>query len=134
MKQIQSPNPRGNPNWKAGVTGNANGRPVAVDARRRFSAAFLNDLADVWAEHGHDAMLSTARLNPAVFFATCARLIPSDVKLTVEQSFGGLSPDDYAIPQAIKEALPGANDRPPSEVLQLTLEAIQAHQAKTIEG
>jgi hypothetical protein len=41
-------------------------------------------------------MLSTAKLNPAVFFATCARLIPADVKLTVQQTYGGLVPEDYA--------------------------------------
>jgi hypothetical protein len=36
---------RGNPNWTPGVSGNINGRPPGiVDARRRFTAAFLNDL------------------------------------------------------------------------------------------
>ena len=48
-------------------------------------------------------MVSTAKLNPAVFFATCARLIPADVKLTVEQTYGGLTPEDYVVLQAIKE-------------------------------
>ena len=28
-------------------------------------------------------MVKTARTNPAVFFATCARLIPNDVRVTV---------------------------------------------------
>jgi hypothetical protein len=31
-------------------------------------------------------MLHTAKTQPATFSAVCARLIPSDVKLTVEQT------------------------------------------------
>ena len=31
-------------------------------------------------------MLYTAEKQPAVFFATCARLLPNDVRVTVEQS------------------------------------------------
>ena len=30
-------------------------------------------------------MVKTARTNPAVFFATCARLIPNNVRVTVQQ-------------------------------------------------
>jgi hypothetical protein len=32
-------------------------------------------------------------------------LIPSDAKLAVEQTYGGLSPDDYAVLRAITEAI-----------------------------
>jgi hypothetical protein len=78
--------------WQLGQSGNVNGRPAG--SRRAFSASFLKDLAEVWQEHGRDTMVSTVKLNPAVFFATCARLIPSDLKLTVEQSFGGLGRED----------------------------------------
>jgi Family of unknown function (DUF5681) len=45
--------------WKAGVSGNPNGRPVGT--RQAFSAAFYRDLAEVWAAHGTDAMLNTAK-------------------------------------------------------------------------
>jgi hypothetical protein len=34
-------------------------------------------------------MLYTAEKQPAVFFATCARLIGPEVKLTIEQSLPG---------------------------------------------
>ena len=34
-------------------------------------------------------MLHTAKTNPTVFFATCARLIGPEVKLTIEQSLPG---------------------------------------------
>jgi hypothetical protein len=38
-------------------------------------------------------MVKTARNNPAVFFATCARLIGPEIKLTIEQNLpGNLSP------------------------------------------
>ena len=47
-------------------------------ARHQFSAAFLADLAEVWAEHGRETMLKTARSSPETFFATCARLLPKD--------------------------------------------------------
>src|SRR5262249_34062329 len=41
-------------------------------------------------------MLYTAEKQPAVFFATCARLIGPEVKLTIEQSLpGNLSPTDF---------------------------------------
>jgi hypothetical protein len=50
-------------------------------------AGFLKDLAEVWASHGKQTMISTARTNPAVFFATCARLISNDVRVTVEQRY-----------------------------------------------
>jgi hypothetical protein len=99
MELMKTENPG---RWKSDQSGNVNGRPVG--SRHQFSGVFLRDLADVWVEHGRDTMVSTAKLNPAVFFATCARLIPSDVKLTVEQTYGGLAPEDYAVLQAIKKA------------------------------
>jgi Family of unknown function (DUF5681) len=70
--------------WKPGQSGNLNGRPVGT--RQAFSAGFLRDLAEVWSEEGRETMVKTARTNPAVFFATCARLIGPEVKLTIEQS------------------------------------------------
>ena len=70
--------------WPPGVSGNPNGRPVG--SRSAFSAGFTRDLAEVWADKGKAAMLYTAEKQPAVFFATCARLLPNDVRVTVEQS------------------------------------------------
>jgi hypothetical protein len=68
-------------------------------------------------------MVKTARTNPAVFFATCARLIPNDVRVTVEQSLpGNLSQADWAlmreIVEAVKLAVPDAADKPPGQVLE----------------
>src|SRR6516165_2401690 len=78
---------RGRP-FPPGISGNPNGRPVG--SRTAFSAAFMRDLAETWAEHGKDTMLHTAKLNPEIFFATCARLIPKDVQLTVQQHYSAL--------------------------------------------
>jgi Family of unknown function (DUF5681) len=117
--------------WKPGQSGNPNGRPVG--ARQSFSAAFLRDLAEVWAEHGKATMLHTAKLNPEVFFATCARLIPKDVELTVRQTYSvDLDPADLEILRAIKQAIPDAGDRQPSDVFNVVLEALRAQSARLI--
>jgi hypothetical protein len=68
--------------WQPGQSGNSNGRPLG--SRTVFSQAFLKDLAEVWSDEGREAMVKTAKINPTVFFATCARLIPQDVKPTIE--------------------------------------------------
>ena len=68
-------------------------------------------------------MVKTARTNPAVFFATCARLIPNDVRVTVQQQLpGNLSAEDWAmmreIVEAVKQAIPDASSQLPGAVLQ----------------
>jgi Family of unknown function (DUF5681) len=109
--------------WKPGQSGNPNGRPVGT--RQAFSNGFLRDLAEVWQAEGKATMQHTAKTQPATFFAVCARLIPSDVKLTVEQTYGGLDQADFAILRAIKEAIPGANSMSPAAVFEHVLTAIQ---------
>ena len=70
----------------------------AIGSRSAFSAGFTRDLAEVWAEKGKASMLYTAEKQPAVFFATCARLIGPEVKLTIEQDLPtGLSTDDWSL-------------------------------------
>jgi hypothetical protein len=115
--------------WKPGQSGNPNGRPVG--ARTTFTQAFLKDLHALWAEHGKDAMLKTAKSQPEVFFGVCARLLPKDVELTISQQYPrGLDESDLAILRAIRAALPDANQRQPGEVLQLTFDALKAYLAK----
>ena len=106
--------------WPPGVSGNPNGRPVG--SRTVFSQRFLKDLAEVWSEEGREAMVKTAKTNPTVFFATCARLIGPEVKLTIEQQLpGNLSPADWnlmmQILDAVKSAIPDAHTRAAGEVL-----------------
>jgi hypothetical protein len=118
--------------WQPGQSGNAAGKPAG--ARSRFSRAFLEDLAEVWSELGRGAMVSTARTNPSTFFAIASKLIPANVELTIKETYGGLGPEDFAILQAIKQALPDAGQRSPSEVLSYTLDALRAHGARAIEA
>ena len=123
--------------WPPGVSGNPNGRPV--DSRSAFSAGFTRDLAEVWAEKGKASMLYTAEKQPAVFFATCARLLPNDVRVTVEQQLpGNLSIEDWTIMReivaAVRQAIPYASSKPPGVVLEHVLEALRAAQAKTIKA
>jgi hypothetical protein len=92
----------------------------------------MRDLAEVWAEHGKDTMLRTAKSSPETFFATCARLLPKDVELTIRQSFVGLDESDLMILRAIRDAIPNANELAPQAVLEFTLEAIRAHGARQI--
>ena len=75
-----------------------------------FSHGFLKDLAGVWASHGKETMIKTAQDNPGVFFATCARLIGPEVKLTIEQSLpGNLSMEDW---QTMKEVIEAVRQAP----------------------
>ena len=112
--------------WTAGISGNPNGRPVG--ARTAFSNAFLRDLAEVWTTEGRRCMEHTAKASPETFFAVCSKLIPKDVQLTVEQTAPrGLDADDMSILRAIKQSLPDANSRTPSEVLNYVLDAVRAH-------
>ena len=80
-------------------------------------------------------MLYTAEKQPAVFFATCARLLPNDVRVTVEQQLpGNLSPADWnlmlEIVDAVKQAIPDASNRPPGAVLEHVLDALRQAERK----
>ena len=121
--------------WPPGVSGNPNGRPVG--SRSAFSAGFTRDLAEVWADKGKAAMLYTAEKQPAVFFATCARLLPNDVRVTVEQQLpGNLSIEDWTIMReivaAVRQAIPDASSKPPGAVLEHVLSALRQADAKLI--
>src|SRR5262249_5733044 len=113
--------------WKPGQSGNLSGRPVG--SRTIFSQAFLKDLAEVWSDEGREAMLKTAKTNPTVFFATCARLIPQDIKLTVELP-GNLSMEDWQVMKEIIAAVRQAIPDPPGAVLEHVLGALRATEAK----
>ena len=65
--------------WKPAQSGNLNGRPVGSSLRLPRGSRVIW----VWVEKGKASMLYTAEKQPAVFFATCARLLPNDVRVTV---------------------------------------------------
>ena len=75
-------------------------------------------------------MLKTARTSPAAFFATCARLIGPEVKLTIEQSLpDNFSMEDWQtmkeIVEAVKRAIPDASSQSPGAVLQYVKDRLQ---------
>jgi hypothetical protein len=116
--------------WPPGQSGNLNGRPVG--SRTAFSHGSLTDLAQVWQEQGKQTMEFTAKTQPAVFFATCARLIGPEVKLTIEQSQPGLEPKDIEVLRAIRAAIPNADKMSPEQVLQHVLDAVQSFESKVV--
>ena len=84
-------------------------------------------------------MISTAQTNPAVFFATCARLIGPEVKLTIEQSLpGNLSMEDWQMMKeiiaAVHQAIPDAGSKPPDAVLEHVLTALRAADARVLDS
>jgi hypothetical protein len=114
--------------WLPGTSGNPNGRPLG--ARTEFSVSFMRDMARVWAARGGDIIEKVAADDPSRFFAVASTLIPKDVAISIEQRLpGGLSPSDLAIFQAIREAIPGANEMQPTQVLEHTLNALRAYGA-----
>jgi len=78
-------------------------------------------------------MLHTAKHSPEAFFATCARLLPKDVELTIRQNYsGGLDETDLQILRAIRDAIPNANELAPQAVLQYALDAIRSYDASRL--
>ena len=127
-----------NGRWQSGQSGNPSGLPGRpLGSRAAFSQGFTRDLAEVWQAKGKQAMNWTADNQPAVFFATCARLLPNDVRVTVEQQLpGNLSMEDWQVMReviaAVRQAIPDASSKPPAAVLDHVLEALRAAQAKPI--
>jgi hypothetical protein len=77
-----------NGQWRPGQSGNPAGLPGRpLGSRQPFSQGFTRDLAEVWQAKGKQAMNWTADHQPAVFFATCARLLPNMFKLRSSSSY-----------------------------------------------
>src|SRR5262245_56689806 len=102
--------------WQPGESGNPNGRPVG--ARARFTEQFAADVAEAWRKHGAGIVDQMATTEPMRFAELCARLMPKDVSMTLQQRLpGNLEPDDWAVVMevmgAVKQALPDASSRSP---------------------
>jgi hypothetical protein len=127
-----------NGRWQSGQSGNPSGLPGRpLGSRAAFSQGFTRDLAEVWQAKGKQAMNWTADNQPAVFFATCARLLPNDVRVTVEQSLpGNLRMEDWQMMKeiiaAVRQAIPDASSKPPGAVLEHVLSALRQADAKLI--
>ena len=68
-----------------------------------------------------------------MFFATCARLIGPEVKVTIEQTQGaGLDQVDISILKAIREAIPNADKMSAEQVLGHVLDAVRAYESPVV--
>ena len=96
--------------------------------RQMFSAAFFADLGEVWAAHGKEAMLHTARTQPATGFGqqidSAAGRCRSTGKLA-RQSVASDWSDLRELLSAIQAALPDAADRAPGEIFRDALDALR---------
>jgi hypothetical protein len=123
--------------WRPGESGNPNGRPVG--ARGRFTEKLAADVAEAWRKHGAGIVDLMATQEPMRFAELCARLMPKDVSLTLQQRLpGGLEADDWALAlevfQAVRDALPNAGDQQPGQVLTFVRDTIRSHSAQLIEA
>ena len=119
-----------------GKSGNPEGRPTGT--RNRFSTQFVADVAADWEAHGVQVLEKVRQESPERYLEICARLVPREFALTVDQPVGGLSPDNLAIMVGIiagvRAALPSAEQRDPQAVLQFVADAINAASANVIEN
>jgi hypothetical protein len=120
---------RGRP-FPPGVSGNPDGRPLG--SRTAFSQAFMRDLAVSWSKDGAKVLERVAKDNPSGYFSVCARLLPSDVAISIQAQSPALDARDLSILRAIRDAIPDANARTPQAVLQFTLDAIRAHASSEV--
>jgi hypothetical protein len=118
--------------WPKGVSGNPAGR--APGTRSFLSKNYIADFHTVWQESGIDCVRRLAKKSPEAFVALAGKLVPNDVRVAIEQTYSGLSPEDLSILQAIKESLPSANSQSPTEVLTYVRDCLRQAAAKTIES
>jgi hypothetical protein len=121
--------------WQPGQSGNPAGRPP----RAQLSERFIGDMCKSWAEEGPKVLSTLARTQPAVYAGLAAKLVPTDVQISLEARLpAGLDPSDWqlvmAMLEAVKIGVPNANSLPPQQVLEHTLNALRAYGAKTIDG
>jgi hypothetical protein len=122
---------RGRP-FPPGVSGNPNGRPPGHHTRHLFSEAFMRDLSVSWGLNGPKVLERVAKENPSGYFSVCARLLPSDVAISIQAQTPVLDARDLSILRAIRDAIPNANELTPEAVLQFTLDAIRSYDASRL--
>src|SRR5262249_29913951 len=100
--------------WKPGESGNPSGLP-GRPARTKLTELFSSDLHKSWEQFGGKVLEELAKKQPQAFAQLAARLIPTDVALTIQAQPGNLSPEDWhlmmAILEAVRQAIPDANEK-----------------------
>jgi hypothetical protein len=123
--------------WTPGKSGNPNGRPAS--SRQKIAERLIADIAEIWGRRGAEVLEKLATEDPARFATIAYGLVPKDILLSVTQRLpGNMDPDDWHIlmdvAQAVKQALPDANQRQPGAVLSFVLDAVRAHSAVDVSG
>ncbi|MGC2077744.1 MAG: hypothetical protein WA728_17285 [Xanthobacteraceae bacterium] len=96
-----------------------------------FGGVFARSLR-ILERDGPKVLERIAKENPSSYFSVCARLLPSDVSISIQAQSPALDASDLAILRAIKQAIPDAGDRQPGDVFNQVLEALKANNAKLI--
>jgi hypothetical protein len=107
--------PKGNPNPSPATRFSATnpGRAKQKGARDRFSAAFLTDLADTWAELGRQALVACAIFDTATFCKLGVGLMPKQVEIEDNRPEADLS--DEELEMLYQDALSRLRAKAPSE-------------------
>jgi len=99
---------------------NLGGRPLG--SRSRLTHKLIDDLSNIWHEHGPDVLRKMALREPGQLAKMAYATLPRDVLVSIEQKTipGGLEPADWAVLMqvlaAIKGAIPPGSNAPPAEV------------------
>jgi hypothetical protein len=92
----------------------------------------MRDLSASWSQNGAKVLQRVAKENPSSYFAVCARLLPSDVAISIQAQAPSLDAHDLSILRAIRAAIPNANEQTPQVVLEYVRDAIRSHSAKLV--
>ena len=89
----------------------------------------MRDLSASWSRDGAQVLQRVAKENPSSYFAVCARLLPSDVSISIQAQTPALDASDLMILRAIRDAIPNADGLEPQAVLEHVLRAIRSYDA-----
>jgi hypothetical protein len=92
----------------------------------------LRDLAVSWGQEGPKVLARVAKDNPSSYLAICARLLPSDVAVSIQHQSPALTANDLAVLRGILAAIPNASELEPQAVLQYALDAIRSYDASRV--
>jgi hypothetical protein len=107
-----------------------------LGSRNRFSKALLDDLTAAWERDGANALLVTAKREPAKFLQLAFGVLPRDVLINVieQRRPGGLDAEDWALLTRVLDLIKAhaPDGSTPGEVFEVIENALRAHFAKEV--
>jgi hypothetical protein len=83
MAEIESTSKKqGNPAWKAGVSGNPEGRPKG--SRNKFGEQFVTDFLESWEKHGKKVLEKLAKKHPKAYATVAVAVLPKVIEFDDE--------------------------------------------------